>query len=245
MQQQDLPLGHLDADTIALRLSSLLGVPAKVVLTENRRSIISVKRHRNELAIRMHRCFAAANDQVLNAVALLARRKNPEATRVLSAFFHDHAETSATPRPTTRSLVAQGRHFDLQAIFEDLNQRYFEGAIQAQITWGRGRPRFGFRARKSRHIVLGTYLSRERIIVIHPHLDRPLIPRYVVEAVVFHEMCHQHVPDVVVKGRRRMHTRIFREQEQRFPLLTEAREWERAHIDYLLRRERRTSNATQ
>lgn len=154
---------------------------------------------------------------------------------VFNFFFPERrAATSVKPAAARRS-------FDLQGIFDELNARYFEGKIVATIGWGRQRPRSGWRFCKSRRIVLGSYHSRKRAITIHPHLDRPRVPRFVVEAVVFHEMCHQLVPDVRIGGRRRMHTRAFWEAVHRYPRHAEALKWERENIRYLLRRGTRAS----
>ncbi len=152
---------------------------------------------------------------------------------VFNFFFPQR--TAAVPT----KIPVLGRCFDLQQIFDDLNARFFDGKIQATIGWGRQRPRTGWRFCRSRRIVLGSYHSRRRAITIHPHLDRPRVPRYVIEAVVFHEMCHQLVPDVRVGGRRQMHTRPFWEQVKRYPQHAEALKWERENVRYLLRREPR------
>jgi hypothetical protein len=74
------------------------------------------------------------------------------------------------------------------------------------------------------------------LIRIHPVLDRPDVPRYFVESVVYHEMLHHHlggVPDRA--GRTVYHTRAFREAEARFPGYGEALAWEKENLPRLLR----------
>jgi hypothetical protein len=66
-------------------------------------------------------------------------------------------------------------------------------------------------------------------------LDRPEVPRYFRESVVYHEMLHHHmggVPDRA--GRTVYHTRAFRAAEARYPHHREALGWEKRNLRYLL-----------
>ena len=92
------------------------------------------------------------------------------------------------------------------------------------ITWGRGVGR----ARRG-GLTFGSYDPVLALIRIHPVLDRPAVPRYFIESVVYHEMLHHHmggVPDRA--GRTVYHTRAFREAEARFPRHHHALDWEKA-----------------
>jgi hypothetical protein len=67
-------------------------------------------------------------------------------------------------------------------------------------------------------------------------LDRPEVPRYFLESVVYHEMLHHHmggVPDRA--GRTVYHTRAFRTAEARYPHHREALAWEKLNLRHLLR----------
>lgn len=132
-----------------------------------------------------------------------------------------------------RRIFPAGSSYDLAAIMDDLNVRFFGGSVEAAITWGRARAS-SRRRRRRRHITLGSYCRRRKIITIHPHLDREGIPRYFVEAIVFHEMCHQVAGEERAGGVRRIHTPKFKELERRYPMFAEAKRWAKANFTYLL-----------
>jgi predicted metal-dependent hydrolase len=92
----------------------------------------------------------------------------------------------------------------------------------------------GKRRRKS--IRLGVYDHQTREIRIHPALDRPEVPHYFVEFIVFHEMLHQLFPSPPGAGRKIHHPRAFRDRERAYPRYAEATRWEKAHLSLLLRR---------
>src|SRR5206468_10413772 len=78
-------------------------------------------------------------------------------------------------------LVTKGKHHDVLGIFQDVNQRYFDGSINALVTWGTrsvARERARARGVKRQTIKLGSYNSVDRLIRIHPALDRTWVPRY-------------------------------------------------------------------
>jgi predicted metal-dependent hydrolase len=109
-----------------------------------------------------------------------------------------------------RKLIAsaQGHTFDLEEIFEDLNQRFFYGLL--------GRPRLTWSSNDSRSN-LGHYDPAHNTIVISRLFDRTDVPRYAVEYIVYHEMLHLKHP-VKLRGTRRcVHPRAFIEEEKRFP----------------------------
>ena len=122
---------------------------------------------------------------------------------------------------------------DLQLIFEALNARYFGGAIQAMITWG---PRLSpqLRGRQRRTLKMGSYCVEDRLIRIHPSLDRPSIPRDFLAWIVYHEMLHQKHAMPLRGGRRQFHTPAFLADEARYEHYEAARLWEREHLDLLL-----------
>ncbi|HYH94430.1 MAG TPA: hypothetical protein VD972_00560, partial [Hyalangium sp.] len=129
-------------------------------------------------------------------------------------------------------LDPAGRHHDLARIFDRLNERYFRSRITAAITYGPA-PRVKG-PRKS--IKMGSYSADARVIRIHPVLDQPVVPRYFVEWIVFHEMLH-HVYRVKrgEDGRRCVHPPEFLEHERRFHDFKRAQAWEDENLDLLLR----------
>lgn len=126
----------------------------------------------------------------------------------------------------------EGRYFDLQAIFDKLNAQYFGGKLRGyRIVWGRRR-----RGRPALAIVFGTIQEEDRLIRIHPLLDRPLVPRWFLEYIVYHEMLHAFVPDRYDRaGRRVIHHAGFLKREQKFRWFRRAQRWERENLGRFLR----------
>lgn len=109
----------------------------------------------------------------------------------------------------------QGRSYDLEAMFEDLNIRYFHGLM--------ARPLLGWSRQPSR-VMLGHYDPSHNAIVLSRFLDRPEVPHQVVEYVLFHEMLHLRFPVEHRGARRCVHTREFKQAETEFAGLKEAKE---------------------
>jgi hypothetical protein len=109
----------------------------------------------------------------------------------------------------------KGDFYDLQAIFDDLNQAHFHG-LMAQ-------PLLGWSRRPSR-VMLGHYDPSHNAIILSRLLDRSSVPRLAVEYILFHEMLHLRFPVEHRGARRCVHTREFKEAEQQFPQLKEAKQ---------------------
>ena len=108
----------------------------------------------------------------------------------------------------------KGDFYDLQAIFDDLNQAHFHG-LMAQ-------PLLGWSRRPSR-VMLGHYDPSHNAIILSRLLDKSSVPRLAVEYILFHEMLHLCFPVEHRGARRCVHTRDFKEAERQFPLLKEAK----------------------
>ena len=116
-----------------------------------------------------------------------------------------------------RKLYAgpKGRYHDLEEMFEKLNFEHFHGLM--------ARPVLGWSLRVSRR-TLGHYDPSHNAIVLSKLLDSALVPRFVAEYVMFHEMLHLRYP-VEHKGARRcVHTPEFKAAEKEFPRFEEAKE---------------------
>ena len=111
---------------------------------------------------------------------------------------------------------------------------YFGGSVHVLITWGKPGRR---RPRPRSTIKLGSYSSAERLIRVHPVLDRPWVPRYFVAYIVYHEMLHHIVPGHLTRtaARRVLHPPAFLERERAFHHFDRAIAWEKKHLGRLLR----------
>ena len=212
----------------------------RVVITDNVHTMVTIKRSRPEreggstvFTFRLHHMFLDAPPAVLRALGRYADKQEREAARVLRAFIdaNDHlVRERENPKPVT--VDVEGRHHNLQEIFDGLNEAYFGGSIRARITWG---PRT--KRKKSRDSInLGSYTFEDELIRIHPVLDASDVPRFFVEWIVYHEMLHEIHDMPVVDGRRVYHTAEFRRAEAQFERYAEAVLWERTHVHKLLER---------
>jgi hypothetical protein len=109
---------------------------------------------------------------------------------------------------------ARGEVYDLHEVFDHLNERFFHGLLgRPEMTWSRDH------ARNS----LGHYDPAHNTIVVSRIFDRPQVPRYAVEYLVYHEMLHLRHP-VKLRGTRRcVHPKAFQEDEKLFPELEKAK----------------------
>lgn len=206
---------------------------ARVVITDNLRTMMSIKRGHGVYSFRLHHMFVDAPPVILRAVAAYAERQDREASDLLRDFIdanEDAIRQRSAPRPFT--VDVEGRSHNLQAIFDELNATYFGGAIRARITWG---PR-GKRKRGRSSIKLGSYTVEDELIRVHPVLDAQDVPRYYIAWVVYHEMLHEIHDMPIVDGRRVYHTRAFRQAEAKFEQYAEAVLWERTNLHKLLDR---------
>ena len=221
-------LVRAQAERLAQQLSRLLGIDVRLAVTDNRSTVISFRRRPQALLLRVHHMFLQAPPQIVVALADYAGRGKKAAGPVLDGYIREQRHRLKPPR-ARRPLESRGLFHDLRAMYEQLNAAYFAGQIEARIGWGRCAPR-----RNQRSIRMGVYLHEERMIRIHPALDRPEVPDYFVAFVVFHEMLHQAIPAAQCGGKKQHHGPEFRARERSYPDYARAVAWEKAHLELLL-----------
>ena len=237
---------HPDAPRLELQraLNRLTGGRlSSLVLTDNRRTILSVQPgrpgDRTQLTLRIHRSFVGAPPEVLQAVtAFLESRKGSDRSREALTVIRQHfAAQRPAPRSRRAALRSEGIAYDLREIVDDLNLRYFGSRLSVGVTWGRssGGAAHHCRRRRTSSLQLGSYSYEDRLIRLHGVLDQPGVPRYVIEAVIFHELLHADMPPVVKNGRRCFHTPEFRRRERQYRHLDKAERWIQEHLPDLLR----------
>ena len=139
---------------------------------------------------------------------------------------------SKLPMQCHLNLADEGRYFDLRAIFDQLNARYFRNRLRNyRVVWGRRR-----KQRPKEYFIFGSIQEEDRIIRINPSLDQPWVPLWFLKYVLYHEMLHSVVPDEKLRnGRRRVHTEEFNRRERQFRGYHRARRWEEANLERFLR----------
>jgi hypothetical protein len=219
------------------RLRGLSDIPLSLTFTDNRRSMITVRWRNGSCVVRLHQMFLHAAEDVLRALASFIRRPSVRHKSLLRAFIRKHDEMIRPARvpakPKNPRLCPEGKHVDLRGCFQRLNEVYFSGRLSCALTWGTRK-----RGRRPRSIRLGTYCPDKSIIRIHPVLDSPTVPDYVIEDVLHHEMLHHELGMVRLNGKVFSHHRVFKTKEKAFPHSARAREWIQKNLSWLLTRAR-------
>ena len=178
-----------------------------------------------KLLVRLSDLLEGAPESVLRAIAhiLLAKMYRKPIERAHAARYRRYVSSReiATKvhlirqmRGRKRIESGRGRVYDLEAIFETLNTKYFHGLLaRPNMTWSRDH------ARNS----LGHYDPAHNAIVVSRVFDSPQVPRYAVEYIVYHEMLHLNHPVKLRGSRRCVHPAEFAAEERLFSHLEEAK----------------------
>ena len=222
------------ASELADHLSDLVGERVRLVVHDNRSTMVSFRRLERLLHYRIHHMFLDAPREVVQALASFAGSGRGQAARRrqagerIDAYVREHRARIGEPRPS--QVDPRGRVHHLEAIFDRLNAVHFGGLVDARIGWGPNRGT----GRRRHTIKTGVYVQDARLIRIHPALDRLQVPEHYVAAVVFHEMLHQVIPIVERNGRRVVHGPEFRRRERQYPEYERAKRWEEENLSFLL-----------
>ena len=195
-----------------LRHTAAAATQIELSLTNNQSTMISVRREPGRYRLRLHHMFTEAGPDIVSALCRYVTCAEQAASAELDAFIDQKQALLRTlpapdedPSLTTKARAPRlnpvGHAHDLLALYQQLNVAYFGGTIEAQITWGQ-RKRSQLPPRLSRSLKLGSYSVEDRLIRIHPTLDRAQVPSYVVAFIIYHEMLHQKHPIPIVAGRR-------------------------------------------
>jgi Protein of unknown function DUF45 len=189
--------------------------------------VLTIRRREECVYVRLSDLLKRAPLEVLEGAAALLlckvyRRKAPKPLvhRYL-AYARSERVRGRVDRMRRRRVrravtPAQGRHHDLATLFERLNLQYFEGKLQ--------RPHIGWSTRSWRR-QFGCYDPGPNQMVLNRRMDRPGVPQFVVEYVLYHEMLHVKHPTKRSGCSLVSHSREFRTEEKRFAHFTVARKF--------------------
>jgi len=215
------------------RLDQAFGGVVQLSVTDNRRRMVTRTQMNGVLKVRVHMMFLDASERVVDALVRYVVDGDREASEVVGEFIESNSHRIRAVQLVRGPLRPRGNVHDLYAILSDVSQRYLGSSAPPDvlITWGRhthpsGGPR--------KTIKLGSYSATERLIRIHPVLDREWVPRYFVSYIVYHELLHHVVPSVKDGGRALLHSAEFLRREREFRFFERAMEWERKNIHRLL-----------
>jgi len=215
------------------RLGLAVAGPVQLAVTDNLRRMVSQSRARGTLRVRVHMMFLGAPERIRQALVDYVARGDERASGIVGEYIEANLYRIRASRPVTGLLRTRGRVHDLAAVLSAVNAEYFGDAHgEVLVTWGRRtRPP----SDKRETIKLGSYSAEERLIRVHPALDRKWVPRYFVSYIVYHELLH-HIIAAGTSGRRdSVHPPEFLRREREFRHYERALAWEQRNIGRLLR----------
>ncbi|MFN8005524.1 MAG: SprT-like domain-containing protein [Terriglobia bacterium] len=192
----------------------------------------TIRLRQGVLFVRLSDLFEQAPLEIIEALAVillskLYRRRIPQSALekyrafVNSADMKRKSQTNRSQRGRKLQSTPQGSHFNLHALFTQLNQRFFDGRLHGvQLGWS---------LRKSRRL-LGHFDPSHHSITISRIFDDPGVPEAVVSYVLYHEMLHATSADSANFDCRTRHTREFKLREKDFPDFKYANDWIRKNL---------------
>jgi hypothetical protein len=178
----------------------------------------TLRLRRDVAHVRLSDILHEAPVPVIEAIAAILlgqmyRRRVPRDLRDIYREFalsHDTRKHIALIRRQRGRRIADqplGRAHDLGAMFDALNARYFGGNLR--------RPRIGW-SKRVWSSQFGCYDPSLDQIVMNKRLDRPEVPAYAAEFILYHEMLHVKHPIRAAACRLQSHSPEFRAEERRF-----------------------------
>ena len=187
--------------------------------------VLTIRRREDLVYVRFSDLLQRAPLAVLEGAAalLLSRVYRRRAPRALVEPYLNYARSNRTRSRISRMRSGRvrlaptgprGRHFDLEKMFEQLNERYFSCRLR--------RPHIGWSTRSWRR-QFGCYDPGPNQILLNRRMDRPLVPQCAVEYVLYHEMLHVKHPTRRSGCSLVSHSREFRDEERLFTEFDRAR----------------------
>lgn len=187
--------------------------------------VLTIRRREDLVFVRFSDLLRRAPLAVLEGAAalLISRVYRRKAPRVLVEAYLNYARSHRTRsrisqmrrgRVRLASTGPQGRHFNLEKMFEALNQKYFSGSLQ--------RPHIGWSTRGWRR-QFGCYDPGPNQILLNRRMDHPAVPQVAVEYVLYHEMLHVKHPTRRSGCSLLSHSPEFRAEEKLFHDFARAR----------------------
>ena len=207
-----------------------------IIVHDNIRTMASVDSRRR---LRLQEIFLKADDKTIRSLVryLCGKRRRGDDERIKSYISEHSTKTSISN--LTKSMVKGcygpvGLHFDLNEILHNVMKKY-TGDLENIVIPSRI-PSKGYRS-----VTWGTYTRLENggLIKINALLDRLEVPRYVVEAVVHHELVHHLVPTKNENGRRVMHGKRFKEILSVNPNIRKSDKWKKQYFDKIKKKRSR------
>ena len=184
------------------------------------------------LHVRLSDLLTEAPEPVVKvlSVVLLSKLYRRRIHPALVSTYHSYVNSSEMKRKALQSrryrgrklqLDPKGQHYDLTALFSELNREYFDsGLVAIDLGWSR---------RRSRRI-LGHFDPSHNSITISRIFDTPSIPEQVVSFILFHEMLHARFMTFSNFDLKNQHSTQFKREEKKFKWYQQSEEWLKKHF---------------
>lgn len=222
LSEQETLASHLDAlQRINLYLPRIK--PAKGTVLQfafyHQGPLYKIRQDGGIVSLSAQESFIRAPDGILQALLLIALAPpSPDSRQAVRDF------TFQEPYQRTRHRLeylgipldsyAAGSMYHLGQIFDRVNQAYFEGRL--------ARPHLVWSSRLT-HRKFGHYQWDTDTVMVSSSLDQPSVPALAVEFVMYHELLHKKLGARRGKRNRIAHTSRFRQLEDQFKGIDEAR----------------------
>ncbi len=216
--------------TFQEQLEHRAGIKLCLKINDNRSTMLSVKWEPDCTKVSLHRMFLQAPQNVMQALACYLKGEHKKIAPSIRAYIeYNLQQLDYSHELDLNKLQTQGCVYNLQRIYQDLNEEYFTHSLKLHITWfGKGRRRVCNR------VTFGLYHDPLRLIKINRLLDNKRFPDYFVAYVIYHEMLHYVCPTYVdKKGQKHIHSKEFKEREQKFRYYQQAQQWIHDNHNYL------------
>ncbi|PSB48382.1 SprT-like family protein [Cyanosarcina cf. burmensis CCALA 770] len=206
------------AQTVSRKYCQQLEVATEVTYQAG---LYKYRRQGNAATLTISEGFIHASRKVLTALVTDALvGKNQERSRLIKDFASSPEYSQVLLELDSFACGnrdnAQGKCYDLEELFDRLNREYFASSlVKPRLSW----------TRLNTYRKFGYYHPAKDRVAISLTLDDARIPQFVVEFVLYHELLHKYHGAKLINGRRMVHTREFRLDEQQFKFYREASRW--------------------
>lgn len=206
-------------------LQHLLGPKLRLKINDNRSTMLSVKWEPDCTKVSMHRIFLDAPKTVMEGLACYLNREDESIPKAVRHYIEESLKTLDYSHTLDhKKLTTKGNVFDLEHLYQKVNNEYFHNRLDLLITWF-GKKRRHKEGGRSR-LTLGLFHDQLKLIKINRFLDKENVPEYLVRFIIYHEMLHYVCPSYIdEKGIHRIHSKEFKEKEEQFQGYELVQEW--------------------
>lgn len=202
------------------------GLNVDLKLNHNRHVMLNILDKQEErVRLSIHHMFLEAPKEVRKGIANYIC--NNDVCPKITHFIRKHS--SSIKRRVAKSGSSEGKVYNLQKIYDEINAIYFESSVDLPIYW------YGNKNRLPKtKIIFGQYLADIQSIRIHSLLDQEEIPESFLGYVVYHEMLHHVCPPLMKEnGNRSVHHSEFKRREKLYHDYDKANDWIKSYPDVI------------